>query len=1306
MRQGFAVVLVFAFILVGTSLAGEERRGSTPPVSDLIKQLGDSQPDRVCAAARALGKQATAKEAAPALRELLKNSSGRVKWTAAEALWRLEHRAADLVSVYAELLTATDADVRAASAWRLGRLGSEARPAVAVLAAALRDENLEVRVQVGQALANLGGVAEPALPALLRALGDPLLDESPRNSERVEGARRSPALPALVKFPDQAIPLLIDKFRENASVHMFIGGGDDLSPYSPWDAAARAAHAFPVFGARAVAPLLRALDAKDRKTRHGAAVALREMAQFTGIPEIAIERLERCLDDPDEDTCRIAADAMSWVRPASTRAVTILVKAREEGRPDKALLAELERMGPHNEAARKLLLELLGDKHAETAQEAHRILADLELPADQALPVWMKALAHADSNVRQRAIQALRKFGPAAKSAKSKLHERFAAEKDYSCKGGILGALTAIDPDDPMLVPLLIRSLDDPESWVRWVTLTCLEDLGPRAKAALPRIKAHLLSPKKDKENRLDDSEMRHLVDALVRIAPSSAQTAATLLRALRDREIRAVHDPKNVWFMRDILEDSLQANLPAAAPVLREALKDADPEVRRSAALVLVQEGLQTETALPVLMEGLGTDKGSGEEPSEFRGRMVELLSLRRSAATPAVAAAWCKAWQTADPDARKILQPGLLVLQTEALPHLLEQLRQAKTPQTRRDLAHLLAHFEGQSKEILPILREELRQPHPASQYAAAQALMLLGSDGAEAVPELLPLLSSSHLGARAAGATALGRIGRAAKPAVPDLKAMLMDPNPKIRLLAASALGQIDPDATEALALLRQAFISDKNDPSWRMDGIELSDSPGDHSIYPDPIEESIARFGERAVVVLADILDNVDLDEWSADNVSSQCGASVRVQAARMLAQLGPDAHKAGTALIRALNDFDPFIRDAAASALGRIGPAAKEAAPACITLLERQNRAASAAGPWSSSARASGRSRAASRDAYGGPFDFLSLGRQRLLSEHPFGYGFGNPDPYAHLRPNYPHDAAYVLSRIDSEARSALPILREMARDPNHPGRLAAALAIWRSGGDSPDLVPAFAAALQMHIRTAGSETVPLSRDIHECLAELGTQLKPAVGVMAEWLKQPFAQQQDQVAVINALGRLGADARSQVDLLRPMLQGEHWHATRRVAAALALFQIVGERDGAFAVLREVFLGLEEHASLYYRPDLSDTARVHAARALGVLAASDERARSLLVEAAKGDENPYVRVAALETMARRKETHAAAMSGLCAVLRHRDSGVRLAAASACGRLGPLARSSARALRATAEDGQLAVRQAARQALAAVD
>lgn len=322
----------------------------------------------------------------------------------------------------------------------------------------------------------------------------------------------------------------------------------------------------------------------------------------------------------------------------------------------------------------------------------------------------------------------------------------------------------------------------------------------------------------------------------------------------------------------------------------------------------------------------------------------------------------------------------------------------------------------------------------------------------------------------------------------------------------------------------------------------------------------------------------------------------------------------------------------------------------------------------------------------------------------------FGYyAFEPRDPYWVISPAHPFDAAHVLSRIDTETRSAAPVLRQMAKDAGHPGRLAAALSLWRSGSESPDLMPAFRAALEAHAAQPRNDFSPLPREARECLAELGRGLKPALGSIAKWLKRQEAHAgvEDQVAVLEALGGLGADARAVAGLLRPMLRGNRWDAKRRVAAAVALYRITGEKGSTFTALGEVLLGQEEHASIYYRPDRTVSARVHAARALGVLAEKgDERAAALIADAARGDENAHVRVAALEALARQRDGNAAAIKGLCAALRHEADTVRIAAAAALGRLGPLAKAAAKPLGAAVDDGELAVRQAVREALKALE
>src|SRR2546423_15518450 len=91
--------------------------------------------------------------------------------SAAEALWRIEHRASDLLPHYLDLLTAANAEVRAASAWRPGRLDDDSRPVVLILAGALRDEDFEVRQQAGVKRGKFRGAPLAARPVPRSAHG-------------------------------------------------------------------------------------------------------------------------------------------------------------------------------------------------------------------------------------------------------------------------------------------------------------------------------------------------------------------------------------------------------------------------------------------------------------------------------------------------------------------------------------------------------------------------------------------------------------------------------------------------------------------------------------------------------------------------------------------------------------------------------------------------------------------------------------------------------------------------------------------------------------------------------------------------------------------------------------------------------------------------------------------------------------------------------------------------------------------------------------------------------------------------------
>lgn len=90
--------------------------------------------------------------------------------------------------------------------------------------------------------------------------------------------------------------------------------------------------------------------------------------------------------------------------------------------------------------------------------------------------------------------------------------------------------------------------------------------------------------------------------------------------------------------------------------------------------------------------------------------------------------------------------------------------------------------------------------------------------------------------------------------------------------------------------------------------------------------ETVEDSLGRIGAPAVPPLTRLLRHPD--------------AARRVQAANILARIGPQAAEAVPALAEALEDPDPDVRKSAARALGQIGPAADEAVGPLLRLLEQ------------------------------------------------------------------------------------------------------------------------------------------------------------------------------------------------------------------------------------------------------------------------------------------------------------------------------------------------------------------------------
>ena len=282
--------------------------------------------------------------------------------------------------------------------------------------------------------------------------------------------------------------------------------------------------------------------------------------------------------------------------------------------------------------------------------------------------------------------------------------------------------------------------------------------------------------------------------------------------------------------------------------------------------------------------------------------------------------------------------------------------------------------------------------------------------------------------------------------------------------------------------------------------------------------------------------------------------------VRRNAASALGRIGPAAEAAVPALIEALKDDDNEVRRNAAFALGRIGPAAEAAVPALIEALKDedsdvQRRAAFALGRIGPAAEAAVpaliealkdedsdvQRRAAS-----------ALGRIGLAAEAAV------PALIEALKDgdrDVRRSAADALGRIGPAAEAAVPALIEALKDEDSWFRNSAAFALGRIGPAAEAAVPALIEALKDDNDALGGIAFALGR--------IGPAAEATVPALIEALKDDDIDVRSSAAdtlQVIANGSLGARDFAAI----PYLQ-----------RALAALDAAGEQEAA----REVRIALE-------------------------------------------------------------------------------------------------------------------------------
>jgi HEAT repeat protein len=505
----------------------------------------------------------------------------------------------------------------------------------------------------------------------------------------------------------------------------------------------------------------------------------------------------------------------------------------------------------------------------------------------------------------------------------------------------------------PSIIPALVRHLRDPHEHVRAIVAGTLGQL--HALDTTLSVAALVRDP--------SDVVRQSAVEALGALGsqrPGSGRSPRGFGRKLGSRK-RAI-----AWIVR---RKTRLVAAPARDPVelavesLASALADDSAAVRSQAAMALGRIGLPAASVAPRLI-GLSkagdetvrcqAAKALGEvggEPGATVAALVELLAdpsstlkvsamralgVMRKAATRSVSALVPllqdreESVRTAAAEA--IAQIGPLGQSaTDALVEGLASLDNVVRAQT----AEALGAIGAAAEEAAPALVEAMADDNDRVRASAVQALGKIGEPAAAAaVPGLVRALRDRDNWVSALAAEALGEMGDSADGAISPLVRSLGHLNAEVRRNAAEALGKMNGTAASVRPALEKAARDD--DGGVRSQAIRALGAIG--SLTPASAEVVLAGLQDPDPVVRVAAVEALGLwGEASAAIVSAlsvlldDANDQVKVEVTRVLPKLaGPTPAVIDGLCRRLLEDDSDWVQVYAASALGKLGPAATAA----------------------------------------------------------------------------------------------------------------------------------------------------------------------------------------------------------------------------------------------------------------------------------------------------------------------------------------------------------------------------------------
>jgi HEAT repeat protein len=974
--------------------------------------------------------------------------------------------------------------------------------APAGLLEALKDKDPSIRLQAAQALVQLGQ-AKAALPVVQE----------------------------LLKAPQPAIRLEAGLLLKQMGPARFAAQLKDADPSARLQAAQALWQMGGAEAKSAIPVLVELLKSPRPELRFRAALILTGRS----VPEAktAVGVLIEGLKDPHARVRLQAAQRFLQIGAPEARDVAPTLvdllrhHQRELGFQPAMLLGQ---MRPADlRSAAPALLEGLNDRNPGIRFQSALVLARIgRAETEAAIPVLINLLG-ADKNPPRQPEQT-----PAPRAY---------AEGSTSFRLQAAQALMKLGPEAKAAIPPLVKLLDDPQAAL--FAALALRQIGPEA-----------VQPVLETWSKQDSFNRPGVIRALAQFGPKAKPATPKLIEALTSQDTR----------VREQAAIALRQIGTDAVPSLANTLTEPDPRLRRTAAAILAEIGPAAECAIPTLTQTLRDPDGSvrvqaaqalwevehsAEKviPVLLNGLQEKNVMLRRSSARLLAEIAGVP--QESIPALRAALKDQDLVVRVNAAVCLCgihpkplrrpgrSQVHQASAPpeQVKEAVAVLLPALKNkglrnqavealakagpEAKDAIPALLGELEDDK--EDYAFAGRIgsavgQILGAEGAET---LLRGLDSAPKRLRPLFVQALGQAGAAGSM---TLLKFIDDGDSTVRVVAVRSLGQAGWQTAETVPALIKA-LRDSN-AQVRREGIRALGRIGRGA-------KGVASAPE-AVSALTQILKGGQAEE--------------RILAAETLGYVQPSSQQAVSVLVEMAQSDGLGLRRQAIAALGRIAEHRVQAIEGgTLDTLEKAAIPALAESidSWDATLRleaafALAQMEASPHFAFGAPLSekvlsvLLEVVRER---NHPMRTramealsrcGAGGEEVVAALTRALGDGgpprvkAAESLGRLGPPAKSAVPILADLLKEPDAETRIQAALALWRIDHQAevvPVLVrelkssvarrPTSASPLSGRLGVAGSTAaVPPCRQAADALGIMGPAARAAVPALIEVLRNP------------------------------------------------------------------------------------------------------------------------------------------------------------------------------------------------------